>query len=573
MTDQELLRAFGQDGDEFAFRQIVDRYLAVVHAAARRQVRGCDAHLAEDVTQAVFIMLARKAGSLKDGTVLAGWLVTAARHVARTAARGETRRKRHEQRVADMTPRSTRTSSRAGTNGHGHSIGGGGAVGGAFDVDNDLDEALARLSPADRTAITLRYLQDNSVREVAQTLGIGEAAANKRVLRALSRLREVLSTKRGAGRVIAPAVLISALTAQANVALPPGLSAAAATDAALGGSVASFAAELARLTLGKLSLRAALTGTGAVAMLAVAMVIGVFHLAGRDAASPQPLSVAAAPATARPVRAIRVGVYMSRNTSQTLTARDERAGKARPVDADFRILRELKAPDVELIPLVEPGGDADPAFAAALERNFPGKRPQLVTDVEVLRHCNVIVAAAVCFPTPEALSAIEDAVGCGTGLVIRQCLGGDHFGYANPTVRRLRLVGDCEPDAIRPVGSGHAEVIGSHPILGDLSGQLGTTIAAPATGAYGTLAAGATPLLRMTSTDCAVYDDDRRKITPRPGYAIYPLAVGMLGRGRVVTCSFIHSTLPAGMKQATNGTFSLRAVRWAAGRPVDGPRV
>src|SRR3954466_6633446 len=102
MTDKDLLAAFVAHEDDAAFRQIVDRYLGVVYGAARRQVH--DAHLAEDVAQAVFIMLASKAKSLRDGTILAGWLVTAARLAARSAQRGEMRRKQREHRVAGMKP-------------------------------------------------------------------------------------------------------------------------------------------------------------------------------------------------------------------------------------------------------------------------------------------------------------------------------------------------------------------------------------------------------------------------------------------------------------------------------------
>src|SRR5687768_11889357 len=102
MTDHDLLRSFVRDRDEQAFRQIVERYLRLVYVAARRQVH--DEHAAEDVAQAVFIILARKAASLRDGTVLAGWLVQTARLTAKTAARTAARRKRHEQRAADMNP-------------------------------------------------------------------------------------------------------------------------------------------------------------------------------------------------------------------------------------------------------------------------------------------------------------------------------------------------------------------------------------------------------------------------------------------------------------------------------------
>src|SRR5215218_9807997 len=98
MTDQELLRAYVDRGDEGAFRAIVDRHLQAVHAAARRQIR--DNQLAEDVAQATFVMLARKASAIRDGTVLGGWLITTARLAAKTALRGEIRRKRREQRAA-----------------------------------------------------------------------------------------------------------------------------------------------------------------------------------------------------------------------------------------------------------------------------------------------------------------------------------------------------------------------------------------------------------------------------------------------------------------------------------------
>src|SRR3954463_7755194 len=104
-NDDELWQAFVLRRDGDAFRRVVERYTGVVYAAARRQVR--DAHLAEDVTQAVFILLARKASSLVGKGILAGWLVATARLAAKTARRGEDRRLARERRAAQDAPVST----------------------------------------------------------------------------------------------------------------------------------------------------------------------------------------------------------------------------------------------------------------------------------------------------------------------------------------------------------------------------------------------------------------------------------------------------------------------------------
>src|SRR4051794_2275115 len=109
--DTLLLRAFVDRRDEAAFATLVSRYVDVVYAAARRQLR--DEHLADDVTQAVFILLAQRANRVRGGDVLAGWLVSCARLCAKAAARGEARRKQREKKAAAMRPETaTRDSDR-----------------------------------------------------------------------------------------------------------------------------------------------------------------------------------------------------------------------------------------------------------------------------------------------------------------------------------------------------------------------------------------------------------------------------------------------------------------------------
>jgi RNA polymerase sigma factor (sigma-70 family) len=204
MTDDlELLRAYADDGAEDAFRTVVERNLGLVYSSALRQVS--DPHLAQEVTQAVFLILARKAGSLRPATVLAGWLFRTTRFAASQALRAARRRQHYEQEAAKMLSTTTAPASEAAWD----------------DVAPFLDEAMASLGTTDRHAILLRFFERKEMKEVGGAIGATEDAAKKRVTRALDKIRAFLGRR---GIALSVAALGSALTANAVQAAPPTVS-------------------------------------------------------------------------------------------------------------------------------------------------------------------------------------------------------------------------------------------------------------------------------------------------------------------------------------------------------------
>lgn len=199
--DVQLLREFAEHKSEAAFRTLVERHAGMVHGAALRLVR--DAAAAEEVSQAVFILLSRKATRLSSGTVLAGWLYQTTRYVALGTLRAERRRQQYHQDFAAMNDT---TDSAA-----------------VWDqIAPHLDEALNSLGGHDRNAVVLRFLEGRSFAEVGAALGTSEAAAKMRVGRALDKLRHALGR---CGATVSAAVLLTALTTHAASAAPVALGA------------------------------------------------------------------------------------------------------------------------------------------------------------------------------------------------------------------------------------------------------------------------------------------------------------------------------------------------------------
>ena len=147
LDDAELLSAYASQHSEEAFSVLVERYVALVYSAAWRQVQ--NPHLAQEVTQAVFIILARKSAALSKRSALSGWLCRTAHLVARNALKTEHRR-HHREQEAYMQSLLNQAEADAWAQ-----------------LAPLLDEAVAQLSNPDRNAVVLRFYQHKPLNEVA----------------------------------------------------------------------------------------------------------------------------------------------------------------------------------------------------------------------------------------------------------------------------------------------------------------------------------------------------------------------------------------------------------------------
>jgi uncharacterized protein (TIGR03435 family) len=216
LDDHELLAEYARNQSEAAFAVLVVRYVNLVYSAARRF--SGNPHHAEEITQAVFIILARKAGSLRRGAVLSGWLYQTARLTAANFVKGEIRRQHREQEAyMQSTVKDLAAWQR---------------------MEPLLDEAMGFLGETDRNAVVLRFFESKTAREVAVALKMNEAAAHKRVARALEKLRKFF-VKRGI--VLSATAIAGAVSANSVQAAPTGMAqiistVALAKGAAAGGS-------------------------------------------------------------------------------------------------------------------------------------------------------------------------------------------------------------------------------------------------------------------------------------------------------------------------------------------------
>jgi RNA polymerase sigma factor (sigma-70 family) len=225
--DIALLKQYADGHSEAAFAVLVERYVHLVYSTALRRT-GNPSH-AEEITQAVFIILTQKAKSLGPRTILSGWLYQTARLTAANFLRSEIRRQQREQEaymeslLNEPTPNVWQQ------------------------IAPLLDDAMGHLSENDRNIVVLRFFQNKSAAEIGDALGIDSSTAQKRITRAVGRLRDFFAKH----RVAHPAELITGAISTHSVQTAPALLAKSVTAAALvkGAAVSSTTLTLVKATL------------------------------------------------------------------------------------------------------------------------------------------------------------------------------------------------------------------------------------------------------------------------------------------------------------------------------------
>src|SRR5262245_34320707 len=208
-ADQMLIRAYARDRCERSFSELVHRHVDLVHSTALRVLR--DPSLAEDVTQRVFLELARHAAKLQERSSLTGWLHETTRNLAINTVRGEERRRHREQEASSMSNLQSNESEAVW-----------------MQVAPYLDDALAQLNSIERDVILWRYFERRTAEQIGGRLGLTAEAAQKRVARALDRLRGIFAERGVAASTATLSVLLSTHAVQSA---PVGLAGSAIATA------------------------------------------------------------------------------------------------------------------------------------------------------------------------------------------------------------------------------------------------------------------------------------------------------------------------------------------------------
>ena len=265
-NDMDLVREFACDHSEAAFTELVRRHVNLVYSIARR-CTDTDGD-AQDVTQAVFVILARKAAGLRARTVLTGWLYETTRYTAACVQRTNARRHAREQEAYMQSTLADTDTADAWTR-----------------LAPHLEAGMSQLGERDRTLLALRFYENKSGPEAAALLGIQEAAAHKRTARALEKLRKFFTQR---GVALSAAAIAGAVAANSVQAAPVGLALKISVMAAKGMAATTSITTIVKgtlklMTYSKLKMAA---GVGVAVLLAggtISMIVAQAQDAGTNA--------------------------------------------------------------------------------------------------------------------------------------------------------------------------------------------------------------------------------------------------------------------------------------------------
>ncbi len=268
-TDRELLKRYVEDGAQEAFRELVDRHAGCVHRTCLR-ILG-DSQAAEDATQAVFLVLMRKARRLPGGKSLEYWLFWTARNCALQLKRAQQRRARHEQEAA-MAKVDTAGATLDST---------------AREVAPHLDAAIASLPRRQQQVLVLRFFYSKTQAEIAEQMGRPQRTVASQLASALNKLRQKLAAS---GAHLSVGALSAVLAAEAAAPVPAGLAASVGTtclNSAPSSQIAVSVAGKAMKAMMWTKIKVVGTVLATVSLVGGGAVLGVTRLsAGRLAATP-----------------------------------------------------------------------------------------------------------------------------------------------------------------------------------------------------------------------------------------------------------------------------------------------
>jgi hypothetical protein len=228
-------------------------------------------------------------------------------------------------------------------------------------------------------------------------------------------------------------------------------------------------------------------------------------------------------------------------------------------DNQLRYLSGLKDAAIEIVPIVEPGTESDGTLTKLLSASFPGKTPVNGHDAEALKQLDVIAAFQLSNIREEMIKALNTAISGGVGFL--NAGPGTVTPGHNAATNALAGYGEAQY-GWRP-NDVECEVVGTHPLLGELSGNMGVIMLLKPNGIFGELTG--IPLLRVLDPDKIGTPGGRRVAAE-----FYPLTVSQLGKGRIVTIGFaFYQPVPQDLQTAHKNRFLIHCVQWLANRPLD----